>query len=305
MTVLYFSSLLAPCCLIALTPFRADRVEIVRENNESIVYLFGNVIIEQESTIITCLEAELNETRGNVILKDSILITNPDGRIRANNATYYFESKSGLLTGDVSLYHKEQIFTADSLNYDGLKKIVRMRHNIKIEDLQNKQIAYGEDGWYEIDNERGALTQSPYLEILREDKSPIVIKAREFFLLNSENKFFGYDSIEGIIDSITIFCDTIEYNLKNEQGFLKRPVVKEKNNELRGDSGEFLLKDKDIEYFKVYNGKGDYWTQENSHNLVEGSMITIQFEQSRAKRVIVEGNPKGLLKLKEKQNAKD
>ncbi len=305
MTLLTFCSLLTACSLISLTPFRADRVEITKEGGESIVYLFGNVIIEQEGTTITCLEAQLNETRGSVLLKDSVLIQSPDGQIRANNATYYFDTKLGLLWGDVSLSHREQIFTADSLNYDGLRKTIRMKNNIKIEDLKNREIAYGQDGWYEIDEERGVLTKGPYLEILREDKSPIVIRAREFFLLNRENRFFGYDSIEGIIDSVTIFCDTIEYNLKEDRGFLKRPVVKEKNNELRGDSGEFLLRDKDIEYFKVYNGKGDYWSRDNSHNLVEGLVITIQFEQSRAKRVIVEGNPKGLLKLKEKEDVKD
>jgi len=263
------------------------------------------VTIEQESTTITCLEAQLNETDGLVLLKDSILIKNPDGEIKAENAIYYFESRTGFLRRNVALSRRDQVITADSLDYDGIKKFLRMWGNIKIEDLRNEQIAYGEEGWYDIGEEKGSLKKNPHLEISRKDKSPMLIRAREFFLLNKENKFYGYDSIEGTIDSITIYCDTMEYNLKEDHGFLKRPIVREKKNELQGDFGEFLLREKNLEYFKVFNGTGNYWTKEGSQNIVSGDTITILFKENRAFRVWIEGSPKGVLILKEKENAKD
>ncbi len=265
----------------------------------------GNVVIEQEGILIKCNEARLNETEGNVLLKDSVFIKDQNGELRADNALYYFDNKLGILSGNVLLSQKGQTISAESLDYDGIKRFVRMKKNVKIVNLSDNQYAYAEEGWYDLEKEEGSLEKNPHLELMREEKSPIMVWAKRFFLLNKLNKFFGYDSVVGLIDSITIFCDTIEYELNKDKGFLKNPVVREQNNQLSGSSGEFGLKDKEIEYFKVLNGNADYWTREGSRNIISGSTITILFNNSRAHRVIVEGEPRGLLYLKQRENAGD
>lgn len=291
--------------LTSLVPFSAERVEIIKEDGASIVYLRDNVVIEQESTIITCREARLNETEGWVSLIDSVKIKNPDGEIRAHNALYYFDTKIGFLMGGVTFFRQGQFIFGDSLKYDGTKKIVEMFRNVKIDDRKNRETAYGGEGWYDIDAEKGLLKKNPYLEIQREDKTPMLVYAQEFLLLNKEGKFYGYDSVKGLIDSIIIFCDTMEFNFNKDLGILKRPLVIEKNNQLKGDSGEFYLDKEKIEYFRVYNGVGDYWTKEGNYNIVSGDTITVLFNDGRAFQVVVEGNPKGMLNLKKKEDAGD
>lgn len=292
--------------LLNTTPFNADRVEIVKENGANIVYLLGNVEIQQGDTRIFCNEAQLNEIRGTVLLKDSVLIKDENGEIRAENAIYYLGEKVSILRGNVKLISEDQIISADSLNYDGEKRYVTMHHNVRIEDLRNHIIAYGGEGWYDLNEETGKLVVEPKLEIFRDDKIPITITARSFLIKNKEELCYGYDSVFGAVDSINLFCDTIIYNIKTRNGSMVNPVVIEKNNELKGLSGEFGLKGNTIEYFKIFSGVANYWTEEGFHNIIMGNSIKIFFQEGRAFKVRVEGEPRGELYLKEeKENVGD
>ncbi|MEO0094453.1 MAG: OstA-like protein [candidate division WOR-3 bacterium] len=292
--------------IISATPFKADRIEITNEDGERVVYLLGNVEIEQEKTKILCSEAQLNETKKFVLLKDSILIKDGEGEIRANRAIYFFDEKFSVLKENVRLVSENQIISADSLEYYGERRVIKMFRNIILEDKENKVIAYGEEGWYDLNEEIGSLIEGPKLEVDREGNSPIRITAKQFLLKSKENMCYGYDSVIAIIDSITIFCDTISYNVKEKTGMMVKPLVTEKNNKLEGTSGEFALQNQTIDYFKVFSGTGSYWTEEGSHNIIEGESIDILFRDGRAFRIKVEGNPKGKLYLKgEKENAGD
>ncbi len=292
--------------LLTITPFKADRVEIVNQNGERIVYLIGNVEIEQEKTRIKCLEAQLNETKDYVFLKDSVLIKDDNGEIKANNAIYFFGKKFSVLKGSVKLISENQIISADSLEYEGEKRIVKMFKNVILEDTKNKVSAYGEEGWYDLNAEYGSLRKGPGVKISREDKTPILITAKEFLLKNKENFCLGYDSVITVIDSITIYCDTLAYDFKKERGFMTRPFVVEKSNELKGINGEFGLRNKNVDYFKVSSGIARYCTNDGAHNIIEGENINILFQEGRAFKVKVSGNPRGKLYLKEqKENAKD
>lgn len=286
--------------LLCLTPFSADKVEIIRENGESIVHLLGNVVIEDENTRITCSEASLNQTENYVILVHDVKIVDKNGEIKSNFAVYYFKEKKGYLKDSVSLITADQIISSDSLYYRGFEELVEMFDNVKIEDEKNNLIAYGDRGWYDLKKDEGYLVGAPRLEIIRENKEPTDVRAREFQLINNSNTFYGFDSVVAIIDSITIYCDTFSYNLKTENGTMTKPVILEKNNELKGETGQFKMKNRNIESFNVQRGTSKYYTEEGSKNVVEGDSISIIFQDSKASRIIVEGEPRGVLSLKRK-----
>jgi hypothetical protein len=81
---------------------------------------------------------------------------------------------------------------------------------------------------------------------------------------------------------------------------MTRPVVLEKENELKGESGQFIMKNKEIESFSVQHGWSQYYTEEGSKNVVEGDAISIVFRDGKAIKIIVDGEPKGMLRLKRK-----
>lgn len=294
--------------LFTLTPFTADKVEIIKENGASIVYLLGNVVIEQESTTITCLEARLNETAGNVILNKNVVIKDKNDEIHSENATYYFKEKIGYLIGNVVLSTENETISSDSLNYDGKSRFVRMFENVKIIDKKNDLTAYGGQGWYNLEKEQGNLIENPKLEIARspsdtieKNSEPMRVKAKEFQINNKENMFYGFDSVVATIDSITVLCDTFCYDINNEQGTMIKPTVEEKNNELKGTRGQFKLKNKNIDYFMVECGQSTYYTREGSKNVAEGLTIKILFKDGKATKIIAQGNPKGVLNLKKRE----
>jgi len=291
--------------LLALTPFVADRVEIIRENAESTVHLLGNVVIEDKQTIITCAEARLNDTKGVVMLYDDVKIVDENGEIHANAATYYFREKRGYLSGNVVLLTRDETIRADSLHYDGVNGFVEMFSNVQIDEPKNNLVAYGQKGWYDLHKEQGYLAEDPRMEIFRENRSPLTISAREFELIVPDNTLYGFDSVIAIIDSVTIYSDTFEYNLKTECGNLVKPVIADRENELAGESGRFQLKNKNIESFSVKQGWSRYFTDEGSKNVVSGSQISIIFTEGKASKIFVEGRPQGSLYLKQEGTEED
>jgi len=292
--------------LFHLTPFSADRVEIIKEDNESIVHLVGNVVFEDTVTRITCREAHLYESRNYVLLQGDVDISDKNGVIQSSSARYDFKERKGYLSGGVSLETKnDELIHSDSLYYDGVAGLIEFFGEIKLEDRKNDLIGYGNRGAYDLKNDEGYLLGEPRLEILREEKEPIKINAREFRLDSGDNLFQGIDSVVTIIDSITVYCDTMYYNLKEHSGRMVKPCVFEKKNELYGETGEFRMKSQKLDFFSVENGWSKYYTEEGTKNVVEGERIRILFKEDRASKIIVEGKPKGVLTLRAEEDAAD
>lgn len=295
-----------------LTPFRADKVEIVQEDSARIVHLIGNVAIEQESTLITSAEAILNETTGYVRLFRDVIIKDNTGDIMAQQAIYFFRDKKATLTGAVELRTDTETISSDSLDYDGITKQVLMHRNVKIVDSKNDMTAYGSRGWYDLGEDYGSLTGEPHLEVVRAPadsgaapRPPMTVVANSFMLYARNDMFWGYDSVTAVIDSITVDCDTFAYDLSKESGTMVRPRVTEKTNELTGIQGSFRIRDKTIEYFSVQHGTVRYTTREGSKNFIEGEQITVFFQNGEASRVIAAGQPSGRLLLKSEKNGED
>jgi lipopolysaccharide export system protein LptA len=284
--------------LLCLTPFSADKVEIIKENGMSVIHLIGNVVIEDDETRIVCEDARLYEEEDCVTLKDSVVISDKDGSIYAHHAQYYFSDNKGYLGGGVELFSGVQIIRADSLFYDGAKQYVEMHRNVVIEDTSNNMIGYGGMGWYDLREDRGYLERSPRLELQREGKDPIDIRALRFELLAEDDMFYGYESVIARIDSITVECDTFSFDLASDSGTMIRPRVAEKLNRLNGEAGRFSMRSDEIESFSVYDGDSEYRSEEGNINNVEGDTIIVFFEHSEAVRIVVEGSPHGVLQLK-------
>ncbi len=295
-----------PLCflfLITLTPFQADKVEIFMENDQRIVHLIGNVIIEGEATRITCAEAKISEEEGWVKLTQDVRLEDHNGLASAGFAIYYFNEDRGYLRDSVHIVTSDEEIMADSLYYDGSRDSVEMYGRVMIKDTRNDMIVTGDRGWYNLADDKGLLTGDPKLQIMRQGKDPMTVDASTFALLTGQDMFHGYDSVKATIDSITVFCDTFAYDLVKEKGTMTRPRILQKNNELTGTHGLFVLADKQIEMMSVINGESVYYTAEGSENYVKGDTISIMFEQGKAKTIAVQGAPKGKLSLKRSEQS--
>lgn len=296
--------------LIQLTPFTADRVEIVKEGDASIINLVGRVVIEPESTRITCREAQLNETDGYIKLYNEIRIADPGGDISAGQAVYYLREKKAYLYDSVKLATENEIITSDTLFYDSRRRIVEMNGGVKIDDAENNLIAYGGRGWYNLADETGSLVERPRLELARPAKDSLAVKkepmkvvAREFRLFGKRNMFWGYDSVQAEIDSIAVACDTFSYDLKTDRGIMLRPVVTQARNELTGVTGDFQLKEKNLDFFRVAQGSAQYFTRQGAVNFLQAGIIKIDFKDGNAVRITAIEDPRGKLQPKKADDA--
>jgi len=285
--------------LFSTTPWSADKVEIIREHGESIVHLIGNVLIDDTNTRITSDEARLYEAQNYVVLERSVRIADKHGDITADYAVYFFQDRRGVLKGSVALIAQDEIIRADSLLYRGNESIVEMYENIDIEDTKNNLQASGQRGWYDLDEEKGVLSGEPKMHILRTEKEPIVVNAREFHLHTRENLFYGHDSVVAVIDSITVYCDTITYDLEADTGTVTNPYVVQQQNLLKGATGRFRMLDNEIDYFEVCDGWSRYYSEGGSKNIVEGETIRIVFRDNKALSITVHGNAKGTMTHKQ------
>jgi hypothetical protein len=59
------------------------------------------------------------------------------------------------------------------------------------------------------------------------------------------------------------------------------------------------MKDNDIETLSVYSAWSVYFTKDGTKNIVEGERITIVFEEGQANRIIVTGEPRGVVHMHE------
>jgi hypothetical protein len=226
------------------------------------------------------------------------VITDRDGSITADHARYHFGDNRGYLGGGVRLISDEQVIRADSLFYDGKKQYVEMDKNVVIEDSANDMVAYGGMGWYDLHRDTGYLGTTPWLELIRKDRDPVRITATSFVLYAADDMFYGYDAVKALIDSITVFSDTFNYDLVRDHGEMINPRIVEKQNIMKGRAGYFSMKNGEIETFSVYNGDSEYRSAEGNINNVEGDTITIVFEAGEAVKIIVKGGPHGVLQLK-------
>lgn len=287
--------------LLALTPFRADRVEIIEVERERIVCLFGNVVIENDDGVITCNEARINEAQGVIDLAGTVTMKDANGEINAGSATFYYEEDRGRLRDRVQIVTDRERITSDSMYYDGARNWVEMHGNVVIEDDQNSMTATGQTGAYDLALDEGSLSGAPELQIARAGKAPMLVQAVRFALFTRDDRFHGYDGVRAIIDSITVYCDTFSYDLRSETGALVHPVIREKHNELAGAAGSFRLKNREIERFEVVEGRSVYHTKEGSKNTIEGGRISITFSGGQAVRIEVDSLPRGVLHLKRSQ----
>ena len=125
------------------------------------------------------------------------------------------------------------------------------------------------------------------------------MNAREFHLHARENLFYGHDSVVAIIDSITVHCDTITYDLVADTGTVAKPRVVEQQNLLEGMTGRFRMLDNEIDYFEVRDGWSRYYSESGSKNIVEGETIRIVFRDNKALSITVHGDAKGTMTHKQ------
>ncbi len=284
--------------LLTLSPFSADKVEIIRHEEGNIIRLLGDVIIDASTAKIFCQEATIYEFKDLAVLHGAVRIIDTSSTIEADTAYHYLSDERSLLKGNVILKKAARTIYADSLVYFGRRDYTQAFGQVKFTDSTQKLTARGDHGTYDLRQGRGYLEGSPRALIERENKSPIEVNSRIFEFIEKSNSIIAYDSVKVTIDSTFIEGDSLRYFLDKKEGLITNLTISEQRNNIIGDSGRFTLGDDRLEEFKIRNGHGVYLTKEGTKNEVDGGLIVFQFKDGRIYAIEVSDKPKGILYLR-------
>ncbi len=284
--------------LIWVSPFTADKVEIINLPGERVVKLAGNVIIDATPARIFCSEARVYEDRDLAILTGRVKIIDTASSVEADTAYHYLKGERSILKGNVTLFSGSRSIYAESLIYDRVKKFVQAFDSVKFVDTMQKFTSLGNRGSYDLKMGIGRLEDQPCAWIERKDKSPIYVWSRVFEYNAKKNWIVAYDSVRIVIDSIEVSGDSLRYEIDKKIGLIEKIRLTEANNSITGGSGRFALADENLSEFDVNQGQGVYITREGVKNEISGGLMRFKFNNGKAVAIEVYDRPRALLYLK-------
>lgn len=284
--------------LIVISPFSADKVEIINEGNEQIVKLLGNVIIEEKDAKITCYEAVIYEGKDLAVLNGKVKIADTTGTIEADTAYHYLKELRSILKGNVVLKNKAREIYADSLVYTKKNELAQAYGRVRFVDTAQKFNALGKLGTYDLRRGKGRLEGTPQAFVQREGKSPIEINSKYLEFDERLSAIIARDSVKVQIDSLYVTGDTLTYYVNSKTGLITNLNIVERTNTMSGLSGRFTLRDSKLDEFEVSTGQGVYHTEEGTKNEITGGRITFKFKDGKTTAIEVVDSPEGLLFLK-------
>ena len=284
---------------VALSPFTADKVEIINAPEGNVVRLVGSVVIHAQTATITCQEATIYEARNLAVLSGAVKIVDSNSTVEADTAYHYLQGSMSLLKRNVSLHSKARSIFADSLVYDRGKEQADAFGNVKMVDTVQKFTALSRLGTYDLKRGIGRMTGQPRALLDRPEKPPIEVASKILEYQERKNMIHANDSVVVRIDSMLITGDTLTYDVSAKAGWISNIVMTERENRVTGNTGRFELVDGQLDEFEVLSGQGTYLTGEGTQNDITGSSILFRFSAGRATGIVVTGKPKGYLYLRQ------
>ncbi len=285
--------------MVTMSPFTADKVEIINGPDGSVVRLVGEVAIQTPTAKITCQEATIYEARNLAVLSGTVKIVDSNSTVEADTAYHYLQGSMSVLKRNVALHRQARSIFADSLVYDRGREQADAFGNVRMVDTVQKFAASSSIGTYDLRRGIGVMRGQPRALVDRAEKPPIEVTSKTLEYQERTNMMFARDSVAVRIDSMLITGDTLRYDINAKEGWISNIVMTEQENRVTGDAGRFELVDDQLSEFEVRSGQGTYLTREGSQNDIAGGSMLFRFSGGRATEIVVTGAPKGYLHLRQ------
>ncbi len=335
-------------CLSWAAAFAQQPVKLVHADsligytvgNDSYRELIGHVMLQQDSTILTCDRAVQNLSRdfvnlyGDVRVKDDTLTlltsqASYSGRrktvtsdsavylndtrrtLTANRGTYDAETKVAMFYGNVFVRDSSSSLRSDTLFYFRNSDSTIANCNVKIHSLDNNVTIYGrhfeDHGRKKYSMVSGAplLVQIDTASDGKIDTLMITGMQLEAYRDSVSERFIAKDSVQIIRGSLSARCGYGIYFTSDSLVVLQRsPIVWYEDNQLTGDSVAVYIRNKNISRVDVV-GAAFAASQSDSlladrFNQLKGKKLTMFLNDRKVSRIIVESNATSLYYLYDK-----
>lgn len=280
--------------------------------------IIGNVKIVSENTIITCEKAVQNLTNQDLSLSGNIILTNDTLKAFAENAMYNKGKDFAFTEDKVKIIQNEDRISANSGNFDFLKRIAEFKGNVFVENPQlklNSDFLRYFDFEKKVQNYGNVVVQDSvnilYCDSLFTDRIKSINEAFgkvKIYIKNEKTTLYGgffrdsaavFSEVEiqplliqennenEKIDSLFLLADkiVIEQDSVNQKMFSQRNVkLHNKQFQLIADSIYFDITNDKIQAFKPKNELLPVviWSGENQ---ISGDSVSIYLKEDKIDRI--------------------
>ena len=232
---------------------------------------------------------------------DNILVGNY-GWYDAKNDIAYLDKRA-------TLSNKGYSITSDSMFYDKKADFAKAMSNVYIEDTVNKAVVEGNYGemWKRLG--KGFVTDSVRARYFA-DKDTLYLHSDTLFVYmdtvtQKAERMLAYYNVRFYRNDLQGKCDSLSYMVADSCAKMRHdPVIWAENSQLRGDSINIVIANKEIDSVLLYpNGFIIQKDTIEGFNQIKGKMMTAYFKENELDHVYDDGNAETVYWLREEDGS--
>jgi lipopolysaccharide export system protein LptA len=255
----------------------AKHMSIERTPEGDATVFRDSVVITDGDTRITANQARMYEGKGLALISDAVHITNPDAEIWADSARYHLAGKLAELFGNVRVRQESFDIRAPKLLYRSKEKSVLADSGVVLENINRSFRLTGTRGTYDLNSDVGVVDSSPVL-IWRRDKDSARVTSRQMTWYQKGSRAIAQGEVRLKSGATELECDTIDFTSGPDSGLaLGGPRVRDSVSRASGDSMTFQVRNGSLERVTIRNrASGEYRTEGGDSIVVAGRAIELR-----------------------------
>ncbi|MEO0093155.1 MAG: LptA/OstA family protein [candidate division WOR-3 bacterium] len=265
----------------------ANKMEILNTEEGRVTVLSNGVTIIDRDTKITANSARFWESKNLVILADSIKIENPSATIRSDTANYYLTERKTILKGNVLVAQESLAIFAPQLTVEYQKDRAYTQAGFVIVEKTHSLKITGKTGEYLFNQEVGRVDSLPYLEFTKNET--LALSCQKLLFKNKAKLAIAIGKVKVQSKEAILTCDSLIYFWERDSGVAyQKPMLKEKNNELSGQTMVFLAQDSELKQIEIVgDASGQYYNEEGDKVEISGSNLSLRFAEGKIYSILV------------------
>jgi hypothetical protein len=249
------------------------------------------------------------DNRDEIVLHRNVRYIDPEKSLTADRIVYNKTNQLARATGHVIVVDSLHTLKAERVTYNQQTEVIIADDNVFLTDSGNEVQLTGQHAEYRRDEKYAKVTGDPVL--IRTDSTgqeELRITGVEMEMQNGGDKAIVTDSVHIIHKDGKATCQQAEFYKNEEYALLKTdPIMYQRFDEIAGDEVEMHFSEKELRQVIISNNAVvtspvDTLDPSGLMNRLHGDKITLDLEERKLKRVLVEGKATSHYHVIEKVN---
>ncbi len=284
--------------------YAADKLHII--NSDSLTsemtpegpvrILHWNVHLRQGDADLYCDHVQLYDRRDEIVLYQNVRYIDSEKSLKADKIIYNKSNRLAHASGRVVVVDSLHTLKAQKVTYNQQTEVIIANEDVLLTDGENEIQFTGQHAEYRREEKYAKVTGGPIL--IRSDSTgqeELRITGLEMEVLNGGDKAIVTDSVHIIHKDGNTTCQQAEFYKEEEYALLKTdPVMHQQFDEISGEEVEMRFQDKELKQVIIsinalVTSPVDTLAPNGLMNRLNGDKITIELDQRKLKKVLVEG----------------